>query len=247
MNTPQGPERPSLPRHRTVSDVMTSRVHVASPLAPFKQLVRLIEENRISAIPIVDQQGVPIGIVSESDLLYKERRRELQSSMDLLHPQGRRHDRAKAEGMVASEIMTCPAITVGSDTSLSQAARLMQESHVRRLVVVDDRGRIAGIVSRSDLLQVFLRTDEELRSEIVGTLIPALLTSSPEKVGVDVRWNVVTLSGEVDRKSDAEMLTRLARELDGVVGVVEELSHKWDDTAVAPVAAASLRRSFKAI
>ena len=72
-----------LPRHRTVSDVMTSRVHVASPLAPFKLLVRMIEENRVSAIPIVDQQGVPIGIVSETDLLLKERRVELGSSRDL--------------------------------------------------------------------------------------------------------------------------------------------------------------------
>jgi CBS domain-containing protein len=209
---------------------MTKHVHVANPLTPFKLLVRLIEENRISAIPIVDQQGVPIGIVSESDLLLKERRHELESSEGLLHVQRRRHQRAKAEGTVASEVMTSPAITVASGTSLSQAARLMQERNVRRLVVVDDRGRIAGIVSRSDLLQVFLRTDEDLRDEIAGKLIPAVLLSSPESVGVDVRWNIVTLSGDVDRKSDAEILTRLTRELDGVVGVVDLLSYRWDDS-----------------
>jgi CBS domain-containing protein len=220
------------PRHRTVADVMTSSVHVARPLAPFKFLVRLIEENRVSGIPIVDQQGVPIGIVSEADLLLKERRRELESSADLLHPQKRHHDRAKAAGTVASEVMTSPAITVASGTSLSQAAQLMQVKNVRRLVVVDERGRIAGIVSRSDLLQVFLRTDDELRDEIAGTLIPALLLSSPERIGVDVRSNVVTFSGEVDRKTDAEMLTRLTRELDGVVGVVDRLRYRWDDTAV---------------
>ena len=121
----------SLPRHRTVSDVMTSRVHVASPLAPFKYLVRMIEENRVSAIPIVDQQGIPIGIVSESDLLLKERRSELQSSEDVFHLQKRRRERAKAEGTVASEVMTSPAVTVASDTSLSQAARLMQERNIR--------------------------------------------------------------------------------------------------------------------
>jgi CBS-domain-containing membrane protein len=226
---------------------MTSRVHVASPLAPFKYLVRMIEENRVSAIPIVDQQGIPIGIVSESDLLLKERRSELQSSEDLLHLQKRRQERAKAGGTVASDVMTSPAITVASDTSLSQAARLMQERNIRRLVVVDDRGRIAGIVSRSDLLQVFLRSDEELRDEIAGTLIPALLMSSPECVGVDVSWNMVTLSGDVDRKSDAEILTRLTRELDGVVGVVDQLSYKWDDSAGAPTALASSRRDLRAI
>jgi CBS domain-containing protein len=237
----------SLPRHRTVSDVMTHHVHVARPETPFKLLVRLIEENRVSAIPIVDQQGVPIGIVSESDLLLKERRRELASTGDLLHLQKRRHDRAKAGGTRALEVMTSPAITVASDTSLGEAARLMHEKNVRRLVVVDDRGRIAGIVSRSDLLQVFLRTDDDLRDEIAGGLIPALLLTWPEGIGVDVRGNIVTLSGEVDRKSDAEILARLTSEVDGVVGVVDELSYKWDDTAVAPAAAAPFGRNFRAI
>ncbi len=224
-----------MPRHRTVSDVMTTRVHVASPFAPFKMLVRLIEENRVSAIPIVDQLGVPIGIVSETDLLLKERRLELDSSHDLLHVQKRRNERAKAAGMVASEVMTSPAMTIPSDTSLSEAARLMQEKNVRRLVVVDPFGRISGIVSRSDLLQVFLRTDEELREEIAGELIPAVLLSPDDAVGVEVSWNVATLTGEVDRKSDAEILTRLTKELDGVVGVVNNLSYRWDDTRPAQV------------
>jgi CBS domain-containing protein len=213
---------------------MTTHVHVAGAQAPFKVLVRLIEENRVSAIPIVDHQGVPIGIVSEADLLLKERRHELESEADLLRPRKRRNERAKAEGTIASEVMTSPAITVPADTTLSEAARMMQKKNVRRLVVVDQRGHIAGIVSRSNLLQVFLRTDDELRDEIVGALVPALALSSPEGIGVDVRSNIVTLSGEVDRKSDVEILTRLARELDGVVDVVDHLKYVWDDT-VAPV------------
>jgi CBS domain-containing protein len=212
-----------------VADVMTTHVHVARPLAPFKFLVRLIEENRVSAIPIVDQKGIPIGIVSEADLLVKERRHELESADGLFHLSKRRQERAKAEGTIASDLMTSPPITVTSDTSLSEAARLMQERNVRRLVVVDSRGRIAGIVSRRDLLQVFLRTDDELRDEITGTLIPALFVSTPEGIGIDVQSNVVTLSGELDRKSDVEILGRLTRELDGVVEVVNKLSYRWDD------------------
>jgi CBS domain-containing protein len=237
----------SRPLHRNVSDVMTSQVHVANPLAPFKLLVRLIEENRVSAIPIVDQQGVPVGIVSESDLLLKERRVELESSHDLLHVQKRRQDRAKARGTVAADLMTSPPITVGSDTSLSEAARLMHERNVRRLVVIDERGRIAGIVSRSDLLQVFLRSDEELRDEIANKLVPAVLLPPDDGVGVTVSWNVATLSGEVDRRSDAEILARLARELDGVVAVVDQLTYRWDDTANVPVNQMSLERTFRAI
>jgi CBS domain-containing protein len=206
----------SLPRHRTVADVMTTHVHVAGPQTPFKLLVRLIEENRVSAIPIVDQHGAPIGVVSETDLLHTRRRGD---------------KRAKADGLLACDLMTSPPITVPTTIGLAQAARLMQERNVRRLVVVDARGKIAGIASRSDLLQVFLRGDEELRQEITGVLIPALMLEPPEHLRVDVRWNVVTLIGELDRKSDVEMLTRLTADLDGVVGVVDRLTYRWDDAA----------------
>ncbi len=219
------------PRHWTVAEVMTTRVHVASAPTPFKVLVRMIEENKISAVPIVDQSGVPIGVVSESDLLLKERRRELETQPDLLHLRRRRKERAKAEGLVASDLMSSPPITVSVETRLTQAARLMQERNIRRLVVVDQRGKIAGLVSRSDLLQVFLRTDEDLRDEVLATVIPSVLMPTEDTVEVTVCSNVITLSGEVDRKSDAEILARLSRELDGVVEVVNHLSYKWDDTA----------------
>ncbi|HKW71553.1 MAG TPA: CBS domain-containing protein [Candidatus Dormibacteraeota bacterium] len=223
-------------RHCTVADVMTTRVHVASPTTQFKLLVRLIQENRISAVPIVDQRGVPIGVVSESDLLVKERRSQLESDADLLHLRRLRRERTKAQGLVASDVMTSPPITVSEDELLGDAARLMQERNVRRLVVVNERGKIAGVVSRSDLLRVFLRSDEELLRDIVDDLLPTLMLSS-EPVGVDVRDNVVTLQGEVDRKSDAEILGRWTRELDGVVDVVNRLTHRWDDTTGSAVGA----------
>ena len=222
--------KPLLPRHRTVSDVMTRRVHVASPVTPFKLLVRLIEENRVSAIPIVDQGGMPVGIVSEADLLLKERQSEIASSPSLFHARRHRIDLAKAEGIIASDLMSSPAITIASDATLTQAARQMQERNVRQLVVIDERGRIAGIVSRSDLLQVFLRTDEDLREDIVEKIIPAILIDQAGPIEVNVRANVVTLSGEVDRRSDSEILARLTRDLDGVVGVVNQLAYRWDDT-----------------
>ena len=120
----------------TVSDVMTVHVHVASASTPRRHLARLIEENKVGAIPIVDQQGVPIGIVSETDLLMMDKW----------------SGGAEAESVAASEIMTSAPIAIGSDTSLIEAARLLRERKVRHLVVVDERGGIAGIVSRSDLL-----------------------------------------------------------------------------------------------
>ena len=235
-----------LPRHRTVADVMTTNVHVARPVTPFKVLVQLIEDNRISALPIVDDKGLPVGVVSEWDLLLKVRRHELDSEHDLIHPRRRRVERAKADGLAAIDVMSAPPVTVRSDATLPQAARLMQQSNVRRLVVVDENGKIAGIVSRSDLLQVFLRTDDELRDEVLSTIIPSLFWPAPEGIDVKVRWNVVTLSGEVDRKSDAEILARVTRELDGVVEVVDRLRYRWDDSSAAPVPSVSLERSFRA-
>ena len=220
----------SFPRHRRIADVMSKRVHVASPMTPFKLLVRLIEENRISAVPIVDQSGVPVGLVSEGDLLFKERMEELETSTDLLHLRRRQRARAKAEGLTAADVMTSPAIAVRTDGRLADAARLMHERNVRQLVVVDNRGKIAGIVSRSDVLQVFLRTDEDLREEIVEGIIPALMFTSDDPIGVQVTYSVVTLEGNVDRKSDAEIVGRMARAVDGVVGVINGLTYRWDDT-----------------
>lgn len=207
-----------LPRHRTVADVMSVRVHVATPLTPFKVLVNLIEENRISAVPIVDHTGVPLGVVSESDLLLKETR-------------GRQRDeKAKAQAVLARDLMTTPAVTVGVDALITDAARLMQLRNIKRLVVIDGRGRIAGIVSRSDLLRVFLRSDEDLRDEVVDKLIPAIVPGDAGTVEVDVQSNVITLSGEVDRRSDAEILARMTRDVDGVVDVVNLLTFRWDDS-----------------
>lgn len=218
------------PGHRTVGDVMTTRVHVASPLTPFKLLVRLIEENRISAIPIVDQHGRPVGVVSEGDLLLKERRKELDSSRDSLHPWRHMREKEKASGSIAAEIMTAPPITIPPGTLLAEAARFMQQRSVRRLIVVDDRGKIAGIVSRSDLLQVFLRSDDDIRDEVVAQIIASLAPTDAHAIDVDVSSNVITLAGEVDRRSDAAILERLSREVDGVVEVVNRLTYRWDDS-----------------
>jgi CBS domain-containing protein len=219
----------SLPRRRTVADVMTRQVHVATPATPFKFLVRLLEENRISGVPVVDMHGKPLGVVSESDLLLKGQRAELEAVGGLLHPLRHREEREKAEGVVASDLMTSPAITIPEDTTITDAARQMQRSNIRRLIVVDGRGMIAGIVSRRDLLQVFLRTDEDLRDEVVARILRSVVPGDAEGLDVEVSSNVITLSGEVDRRSDAEILGRLARDLDGVVDLVNRLTFRWDD------------------
>lgn len=224
---------------------MTRQVHIASPDTPFKLLVRLIEENRVSAIPIVDRGGMPIGIVSEADLLFKERRSELENGGGLAQMR-RRRQKAKAEGTIASELMTSPAVTVPAEATLAEAARKMQERNVRRLVVVDRQGRIAGIVSRSDMLQVFLRSDEDLRNEIKNVLVPAIFPAGQDGLRVNACWNIVTLSGHVHRRSDAQILVRLAGDIDGVVSVIDHLTYEWDDVDAPAEPAFTIDRSFKA-
>ena len=219
----------TLPQHRTVDGVMTTQVHVAGPLTPFKLLVQMIEDNRISAIPIIDKHGMPVGVVSEADLLFKERRGELELDSSPLHLFRHRLDRAKVDGVIASDLMTSPAITVPASTSIVDAARIMDQRNVRRLLVVDERGRIAGIVSRSDLLRVFMRTDEDIRDEVVSRVLATIVPQDAPGLEVEVRSDIVFLSGEVDRHSDVVILERLCREVDGVVDVVNMLTSRWDD------------------
>ena len=135
-------------RRHTVADIMTSRVHVASPTTPVKVLVRLMEDNHINAVPIVDQGGIPVGVVSGSGLIGKERRAQLDT-----------------ESGSARDVMTSPPTLISADAPLEAAARRMLERSVRRLIVVDDRGKIAGIISRRDLLHLFLSSDAQLRDE----------------------------------------------------------------------------------
>jgi len=121
--------------------------------------------------------------------------------------------------VTAEELMTCPAITVAPDTSLARAARIMTRTKVKRLPVVDEDGVLKGIVSRSDLLKIFLRNDEdiaeEVRREVVGLLFPAPL----EPVRVEVHDGVVKLTGRIKDTALVPVAARLAQAVEGVVDV----------------------------
>src|SRR5690606_11226338 len=103
-----------------------------------------------------------LGVVSEADLLHKEERRERYDREGRRPPRHPRDEADKARGQTAEELMTAPAITVGESSSVVDAARLMHEKGVKRLPVVDTEGRLRGIVSRRDLLKVFLRSDHDI-------------------------------------------------------------------------------------
>lgn len=212
----------------TVGDLMTRGVVTVSPSATFKEMVGLIKGNRISALPVVDLRGRLVGIVSEADLLLKEELSEL-AVHHLLESRTRRQERAKAVADHAADVMTSPAISVTAEVGVADAARLMHKRGIKRLPVVGPLGELVGIISRSDLLRVFLRPDDEIASEIREELIIRTLWMDPTDLDIAVSGGVVTLRGQVDRLSDAQLLSSLASSVNGVVSVVNELRHRFDD------------------
>ncbi|MFJ8787700.1 CBS domain-containing protein [Streptomyces sp. NPDC102462] len=208
-----------------VSDVMTHTVAAIGPRAPFKEMVRLMRDWRVSALPVIEGEGRVVGVVSEADLLPTE---ELRDDPDVGYLRQRRPaDLAKAEAVTAAELMTSPPVTVRADATLAEAARVMAHARVKRLPVVDDLQLLQGVVSRADLLKVFLREDddiaEEVRREIVSYLFPP-----PSAVRAEVRDGVVTLSGTVHDTSLLPVAARLVRAVEGVVDVEFDLAREGD-------------------
>ncbi|MEV8015854.1 CBS domain-containing protein [Streptomyces sp. NPDC086554] len=198
---------------RTVSDVMTHTVIAVGREARFKEIVELMEQWKISALPVVAGEGRVIGVVSEADLLPKEEFRD----SDPTRFARSLSDLAKAGGLTAGEVMSTPAVSVHPDTTLPQAARIMALRHIKRLPVIDAHGLLQGVVSRSDLLKVFLRTDEELADEVTRTVTAFLFPDGA--VTVAVEGGVVTLGGEIRDRTLVPVAARLTRAVEGVVDV----------------------------
>ncbi|WP_024757519.1 CBS domain-containing protein [Streptomyces exfoliatus] len=205
------------PQPFTVADVMTKKVVAVRPGAEFKEIVAAMERWKVTAVPVVEGEGRVVGVVSEADLLLKE---EFHDHRLGLVEQMRRLDAtAKAGSRRAEDLMTSPAVTVAPEASLPQAARLMASHHVKRLPVVGTSGTIQGIVSRSDLLKVFLRPDEDLAAEVRRDVVEHLFPLSQHRVDVHVDAGVVTLSGQVRDSTLIPLAARLARAVEGVVDV----------------------------
>ena len=227
---------------RRVKDVMTADVAYVREGAPYKELVRLLAERRVSALPVVDVNRNVIGIVSEADLLLKQQHPADSFQRFLLEGKRRRLERAKARGGTAADLMSKPAITVWPDATVAEAARLLRMHLVKRLPVTDPLGRLVGIVSRSDLLSVFLRPDDEIRREILEEVIFSELGMGPDRFDVTVREGVVTLQGTCERRSLVQVVVRAVAAVEGVVRVDNRLGYDLDDTPMLPQMLAVTKR-----
>ncbi|MGW1838120.1 CBS domain-containing protein [Streptomyces sp. BBFR2] len=198
-------------RHRSVADLMTPGAVAVQPGTAFGEIARLLDEYDISAVPVVDEAGRTLGVVSEADLL-------------------RRHiDRTPSN--TAGSLMTSPAVVARPRWSAIRAARLMDEKGVKRLPVVDDEGLLIGVLSRGDLVQLFLRRDRAIQEEILEDVLTRTLNVPPSAVTVEVSDGTVTLSGTLARRSLVVVAVRLCESVDGVVEVVNRLTYETDDRA----------------
>ncbi|MCQ8770526.1 CBS domain-containing protein [Streptomyces telluris] len=202
---------------RTVSDVMTQTVVAVSRGAPYKEIARTLAEWKVSAVPVLAGEGRVIGVVSEADLLPKEQYKD-RGPADVAGPD-QLSDLAKAAARTAADLMSTPAVTVHADATVAEAARIMARKGVKRLPVIDAEGKLTGIVSRADLLKVYLRSDEDIAQEVRDEVVARLFPHQPPTVEVQVGEGVVTLSGHLPDATLLPLVARLVRAVEGVVNV----------------------------
>ena len=213
-----------------VQEIMSSDVMTIGPEAELRDVARLFVENGISGLPVCGAQREILGVVSEGDILFKEQGPRGQSVLSRFGGKAPK-EVEKALAVKVSEAMTAPAVTIPPYSSVAEAARLMSEHGINRLPVLKD-GELVGIVTRTDLVRAFVRSDAEIRREITEDLIRRTLwIEVPEVVGVDVERGSVRLKGHLQTSSDASLLVRLVARVPGVVSVESDLSWATDDTS----------------
>ena len=230
-STPRGEEAPSPHGHGsreekewTVRDVMSSPVVHIPPNAPVKAVAELLLSERVSGVPVVDAHGHLLGVVSEEDLLAKQIDLPASAHVPWLSGGHFSHEfRRRREALTAEGLMSTPVTCVHPDTTLRQAAKTMYLRHLKRLPVLAG-GSLVGIVSRADLLRVYLLPDAE-------HLVHGTLAMGAAAVAVTVQEGVITLEGEVPTHSEADLLVRLLGRLDGVVAMEARLTWRVDDHA----------------
>lgn len=204
-----------------VADVMAADVITVDKNMPYQQVVRLLAENELTAVPVVSGGRRVLGMVSEADVLRREERAFGRLSAGL--PRRTHHEREQAAALTAAGLMTAPAITIHPDAPLGAAARLMNAHHVRRLPVVSPSGELLGVISRRDVLSVFLRPDADIAAEIADAL-GDLASGGPMRVAVSVAAAEVVLTGEVAHAAAVKAAIKIASEVDGVIAVTSKLT-----------------------
>jgi len=213
-----------------VIDLMTAEVITVRPATPLKEAARLMVRSRVSGLPVTDDDGHLVGIITEADFLHREVERERPRRHGLLDALMGGDGPALADAETVGEAMTTKVVTIPTDASIAEAARVMAVRDVKRLPVVDRDGKVLGIISRADVVAAFTRPDEVIEDEIREDVIRRILFIDPDDVEVAVDDGVVSLGGLLPTRTEARLLEELTRRLDGVVSVDSRLDWRIDDT-----------------
>ena len=212
-----------------VKELMTKPAVSIGPEASLKDVATIFVENGITGLPVCDARNHVVGVVSEGDILYKEYAPEDNGGGRRFRWPRRRDAAAiKAKAQYVREAMTSPPITISPWSSASEAAQLMTEHGVNRLPVVKG-DTLVGIVTRSDLVRAFIRSDEEIERELREDVLERTMWLDRDRVQVDVKRGVVSLAGMLPTRSEKSVLEAMTARIPGVVSVTSDLTWKVDD------------------
>ena len=210
----------------TVKDVMSTHVIAVRQGAPYKEMAAMLHEQRVSAFPVIDEDSKVIGVVSEADLLTKE---ALEGTVPrTLQSLTRQSVRTRVNAVTAADLMTKPAVTIGPGESVTHAARLMFDRRVKRLPVTSDDGTLIGIVTRSDVLSVYSRSDTDIQRQVTQDLILGTFLYASDRFTVIVRNGIVTIKGTPETSRAGLDIISAIRHMEGVVFVRDRLSYPQD-------------------
>ena len=208
-----------------VSDVMTRDVLFVGPEDRLRHAATIMREHRIGGLPVVDG-GRVVGMITESDFL----------NMAAETPDGDRHGfldalfgghRAAHPSTLVGEAMTKDPVSVEASTGIREAARTMKRHRIKRVPVVSGDGRLVGILSRADVMKIFARNDDAISVDVAEILHRYRFDHQVKATTVDGR---VTISGEVEHRSGAELIEEVLFRILGVIEVDNKVNWIYDDS-----------------
>ncbi len=145
---------------QTVADLMNHDVLTVTPTTPLAEAIQILVDRQISGLPVVDGTGKLVGVISESDLMWREKGLDrppyimfLDSVIYLQNPAKHEQDLHKVLGQTVGEVMTAHAISITPDATIPTAARILHEHKIHRLPVVDSEDRPIGIITQGDIVR----------------------------------------------------------------------------------------------
>ena len=215
-----------------IRDIMTTEPISVRADTLLKEAARIMVRHKVSGLPVIDPDGLLVGIVTEGDFLRQEASRGRPYRMSLLDALFGDGAPAAPVAETVGEVMTTDVITIAPDAGLGEGARLMAGRGIKRLPVIDEDGKLSGIISRADIVNAFTKPDDVVEDEIREDIIRRLLFLEPDVVDVSIADGVVHLSGELEHRTEVHLLEELSRRIVGVVRVDSDLTYVIDDRKI---------------